>query len=190
MRTASLSSAARTPNGLKVLRASGAAPLLGGFLWAGEGILGGVVPQTLLFIAPLLFAPGLAGFYFRHRATLKGLGQSGFTQGVVGLGLLAAGFFGAYTLGDPSLLRIASFGFFITAFGLVLTGYACMKEGVLPGFDWLPLALGAVAPLGLLLGDGGAPGLALSVVFGGGWVAFGVLILLDYGRTERGVSSG
>ncbi|WP_119066291.1 hypothetical protein [Rubrobacter indicoceani] len=166
-------------------RLGGLLGVTGGLLWAGQGLLGGGFPATLLFIAPLLMAAGLAGFYLLHRERSRGLGQSGFTQGMVGLGMLAFGFFGAYTLGEEPLLRVASFGFLVTAFGLVLTGYACIKEGLLPRLDWLPLALGAVAPLGLLFGDAGAVGLALALLFGSGWVLFGAAVALNLRHGSR-----
>lgn len=168
-----------------ILRAGGVASVAGGLLWALEGVLGESFPAAMIFIAPLLLATGLAGFYFEQRPRLKGLGQSGFTQSVAGLTLLAAGFFGAYTLGDESLLRVASFGFLITAFGLVLTGYACIKEGVLAReagvplrLDWLPLALGAVAPLGLLFGGIEPLRLVLALLFGAGWIVLGLATIV------------
>jgi hypothetical protein len=132
--------------------------------------------DALFFLAPLLLAAGLSGFFAIYREKLKGLGQSGFTQGLIGLGLLAAGFFGAYTLGEEPLLRAASFGFFILAFGLVLIGYAAITEDALPGWNWLPFALGAVAPLGILVGVEPWLRVAISVLFGVGWVLFGVLV--------------
>ncbi|AHY47588.1 Hypothetical Protein RradSPS_2305 [Rubrobacter radiotolerans] len=162
----------------------GAAAILGGLLWATEGVLGESFPQALIFLAPLLLAGGITGFFLLYRAPLKGLGQSGFTQGVVGLGMLAGGFFGAYTLGEEPLVRVASFGFLLTAFGLVLLGYGCIRENVLGRFYWLPLALGAVAPLGLLFGSAGPARVALSLLFGLGWVLLGALMLA--GLAERG----
>lgn len=132
--------------------------------------------DTLFFLAPLLLAAGLAGFYAIHKERLKGLGQTGFTQGIVGLGLLAGGFFGAYTLGEEPLLRASSFGFFILAFGLVLIGYAAITEDVLPRWNWLPIALGAVAPLGILIGVEVWLRIVISTLFGLGWVLFGALV--------------
>ena len=174
----------RTVPPRNLLRASGAAASLGGVLWTAKVVLdpNDAPPwpndpfDALFFLVPLLLAAGLFGFFTIYKERLKGLGQSGFTQGIVGLGLLAGGFFGAYTLGEEPILRAASFCFFILAFGLVLLGYAAITEDVLPRWNWLPIALGAVAPLGILIGSEAWIRIVISVFFGVGWVLFGVLV--------------
>lgn len=166
------------------MKASGLAAILGGVLWTAKAALDpndsppwpNDLSDALFFIAPILLAAGLSGFYFTYKDELKGLGQTGFSQGIVGLGLLAGGFFGAYTLGEEPLLRVASFGFFILAFGLVLTGYGAINEDALPGWNWLPIALGAVAPLGILIGSEAWLRISISALFGIGWVLFGILV--------------
>lgn len=169
------------------------AAILGGVLWVLKVLLdpNDAPPwpdgpsDSLFFLVPLLLMAGLYGLFLVHGERLRGLGQAGFTQGLIGLGLLAGGFFGAYTLGNEELLRAASFGFFILAFGMVLLGYAAIKDEVLPDpWNYLPLAIAIVAPLAILIGGETWVRLVLSSLFGIGWVLFGVLVLSEAAKHE------
>lgn len=170
-------------------RIGGAAGAVGGALWSLKVAIDGPRPgdgiaDALFFLLPILFGAGLAAVYARYSGTMGGEGNAGFVQSFVGLVLLAAGLFTDLTLGMENTTRIVSFGFLILTLGLVLLGFAMLKIEPLPALNFLPLALGLLTPLNILVGDAPFIQLAISVVFGLGWLALGTLVFLDRKEPE------
>jgi hypothetical protein len=108
---------------------------------------------------------------------MGGPAKGGFVQALIGLVLLAAGFLADLTFGVAGAERAYLFGFLILAFGLVLVGLAAMKTNSLGRFGPLPLALGLLIPLSVVAGAEPLRA-ALSALFGLGWAALGLLLLL------------
>jgi hypothetical protein len=163
----------------------GAAAGLGGVLWAvkvvhdglspGEG---GGVADPLFFVLPLLFAGGLAGFYVRYSGEMAGEGTAGFAQSFAGLAILVAGYFVNLTLQVEDAARALSFGFIILTLGLVVLGFATLKTEPLPAGNFLPLAMGLLTPLTIIVGGDALLQAVLSALFGVGWLALGVLVVV------------
>ncbi len=174
-------------------RAGGLAAAVGGVLWCLNVVLdriGGdpaTVAERLLFILPLLFGAGLAGFYVRYSGRMRGQGNAGFVQGFVGLAFLAAGFLMDLTLGIEEGIRISSFGFIILTLGLVLLGFATLKTEPLPAGNFLPLALGMLTLFNVIAGGYDLLRVAISALFGLGWLVWGLLVFLDSRESERDV---
>ncbi|CAN5910113.1 hypothetical protein BH23ACT11_BH23ACT11_12650 [soil metagenome] len=175
---------------LRLPKLGGAAAVIGGTLWAAKVLIEGPNPagegfdDALLFILPILFGAGLAGLYARYSGTMRGEGNAGFVQGFVGLVLLTAGLFADLTLGLENTTRIVSFGFIILTLGLVILGFATLKNEPLPYANFLPLALGLLTPLNLIVGDAPLIQLGISAAFGLGWLALGALVFLDQREPE------
>ncbi|MGB3683066.1 MAG: hypothetical protein WA990_11340, partial [Rubrobacteraceae bacterium] len=133
---------------VNLARLGGAAAAAGGVLWCLRVVLeeiGGDVSTLagrLLFVLPVLFILGLAGFYVNYSGRMRGEGRAGFVQAVVGLGFLAAGFLISLTFGIEEGTRISSFGFIILTLGLVILGFVTLKTEPMPAWNFLPLALG------------------------------------------------
>lgn len=167
----------------------GISAILGGALWAVNAALyrgEEFGPASgLLFVLPVLFILGLAGVYVRYSGRMQNQGNAGFTQSLVGLTMLAGGFLADLTLGIEDTARIATFGYIILTFGLVLLGYATLKTEPLPRWNFLPLALGLVTPFGIILTGVEPLQVALSAVFGIGWAALGYILLTDRGTEHE-----
>lgn len=177
---------------MNLVRLSGLAAVLGGALWAFRVVLEGTsAPESdgfanaWFFTVPLLLLFGLAGVYVLYRQRLASLGQAGVTQGCIGLGFLAAGFLGDFTLGIEGAGRVSSFGFLIFTFGMVLLGYATVRSDLFPRWNFLPLAIGIVVPLDIILGEISWARVVVSAFFGLCWVLLGYLVWSDAGETER-----
>ncbi len=176
--------------GISLPRIGGAAGAVGGALWSIKVVLDGPNPpgsgldDVLLFLVPILFGAGLAGAYARYSGVMRGEGNAGFVQSFAGLTLLSAGLCADLTLGLENTTRIISFGFIILTLGLVILGFATLKNEPLPMWNFLPLALGLLTPLNLLIGDAPLIRLAISAAFGLGWLALGMLVFLDRRETE------
>lgn len=174
-------------------RAGGLAAAVGGALWCLNVVLdriGGepaTVSERALFILPLLFGAGLAGFYVRYSGRMQGQGNAGFVQGFVGLAFLAAGFLMDLTVGVDEGLRISSFGFIILTLGLILLGFATLKTEPMPTGNFLPLALGMLTLFNIITGGYELLRIAISILFGLGWFVWGMLIYLDTREPERDV---
>ena len=171
-------------------RIGGAVAAVGGALWSIKVVLDGPNPpgsgldEALFFILPILFGVGLAGVYARYSGVMRGEGNAGFVQSFAGLTLLSAGLFADLTLGLENTTRIISFGFIILTLGLVILGFATLKNEPLPLWNFLPLALGLLTPLNLLIGDAPLVRLAISAAFGLGWLAIGTIVFLDRREIE------
>ncbi|HSK99354.1 MAG TPA: hypothetical protein VK869_03345 [Rubrobacteraceae bacterium] len=166
-----------------LLRSSGLAAALGGALWILRAVLDGRrAPETggladaAFFIVPLLLLAGLGGLYVLYGDRLAGLGHAGFSQGFIGLGMLAVGLFGEFTLGFEGAGRLSSLGFLVLALGMVLLGYGSFSKEPFPRFNSLPLVIGIAVPLDLLVGEIPWARIAVSALFGIGWVLLGYLI--------------
>ena len=170
---------------MSLVRLGGVATVVGGALWCLRVALDGIgddpsaIAGRLLFVLPLLFGVGLAGFYARYSGRMRGEGRAGFVQTFVGLGFLAAGFLMDLTLGIDEGIRISSFGFIILTLGLVLLGFATLKTEPLPMWNFLPLAIGMLTLFNVIAGGYDLLRVAISALFGLGWLAWGALILLD-----------
>ncbi len=170
-------------------RIGGAAAAVGGALWSLKIVLygpepGGNIADLLFFFLPILFGAGLAGLYARYSGEMAGEGNAGFVQSFAGLALLSAGLFADLTLGLENTTRIVSFGFIILTLGLVILGFAMLKNEPLPMWNFLPLALGLLTPLNILIGDAPLIQLAISAAFGLGWLSLGTLVFLDQREPE------
>jgi hypothetical protein len=170
-------------------RIGGAAAAVGGALWSLKIVFygpepGGAFADLLFFLLPILFGAGLVGLYARYSGEMAGEGNAGFVQSFAGLTLLTAGLFADLTLGLEGTTRIISFGFIILTLGLVILGFAMLKNEPLPMWNFLPLALGLLTPLNILIGDAPLIQLAISVAFGLGWLALGTLVFLDRREPE------
>lgn len=175
---------------LNLAKIGGFAAAVGGALWSVKVLVDGPEAQDagvgdpLMFLLPLLFAAGLYGLYARYGEEMQGRGVAGFTQSFAGLALLAGGLFADLTLGTEGAVRIVSFGFIILTLGLIILGFATLRTEPLPAGNFLPLALGMLTPLNIIVGEFPLLRLVISVLFGIGWLALGILVLND-GRTER-----
>lgn len=170
--------------------AGGLAAIAGGLLWAVNAVLGGDSPEGgtlggVLFLVPLLLGAGLAGLYLRYGEQVPGLGGAGFVQGFAGLGLLVAGFFVGGVLGSEGAVQLISFGFLILTFGLVLLGFAFLKNEPMPRLNLLPLALALVMPLSIIAGEVSPLRIGLSAAFGLGWAVLGAILLSDPGNVRN-----
>ncbi|MGB3633018.1 MAG: hypothetical protein WA982_03150 [Rubrobacteraceae bacterium] len=171
-------------------RIGGAAGAVGGALWSIKVVLDGPDPSgtglddVLLFLLPILFGAGLAGLYAKYSGDMAGEGNAGFVQSFAGLTMLSAGLFADLTLGLENTTRIISFGFIILTLGLVILGFAMLKNEPLPLWNFLPLVLGLLTPLNLIVGDAPFIRLAISAAFGLGWLALGTLVFLDRREPE------
>ena len=178
---------------LTLVRWSGPAAILGGALWglktlsdSGDAAPGsGDVTDALFFVVRLLLLVGLAGLYVRYAGRLAGLGQTGFVQAFIGLALLVGGFVAGFSFGVEGAGQILSFGFLILALGLVLLGFATLKTGALPRWNFLPLTMGVLIPLEVILASVASLGDVLSILFGIGWVLLGYLHWTDKDETTR-----
>lgn len=166
------------------MRAGGLAAVLGGALWVLRAVAegrgapeSGGFAEAALFAVPLLLLAGLAGLYALYGNRLAGLGHAGFSQGFIGLGMLAAGLFGEFTLGIEGAGRLSSLGFLVLALGMVLLGYASFGKEPFPRFNWVPLVIGIAVPLDLLVGEIPEARAAVSALFGLGWVLLGYLVV-------------
>lgn len=166
-----------------LVRSSGLAAALGGALWILRAVLGGRhapeaggLADAAFFTVPLLLLAGLGGLYALYGNRLSGLGQAGFSQGFIGLGMLAVGLFGEFTLGFEGAGRLSSLGFLVLALGMVLLGNASFSKEPFPRFNFLPLVIGIAVPLDLLVGEVPWARVAVSVLFGLGWILLGFLI--------------
>lgn len=163
----------------KLIRASGAASVIGGLMWVVKGggiLLAGEQPPLVFEAAMPLFALGVVGLGARL-GELKGpLGKAG-----VAVAYLAAASAVVAFLTELSLfIAIAGFGPYL---GLVLVGSAALQAGIFPSpWSALPLAIGLGGPLLILSGGG----LALIderllevpiVLVGLAWVLLGYLVL-------------
>lgn len=172
-------------------RLGGLAAAAGGLLWCLRVALDGVGGDTStlagrsLFLVPLLFGAGLAGFYARYSGTMRGDGRGGFVQTFVGLGFLAVGFFMDLTLGLEGGIRVSSFGFIILTLGLVLLGFATIKNEPLLTWNFLPLAIGTLTLFNVILGSYEALRVLISVLFGLAWIVWGTLVFLDTREFEE-----
>lgn len=163
--------------------------MAGGALWSLKVIVDGPEPgdglaDDLFFLLPILFGISLAGIYARYSEGMGREGNAGFVQSFAGLALLSGGLFADLTLGLENTTRIVSFGFIILTLGLMLLGFAMLKTEPLPQANFLPLALGLLTPLNILVGDAPTIQLLISIVFGFGWVALGVLVFTDHREPE------
>ena len=175
---------------LSLGRLGGIAAAAGGALWCLNVVLNSIGgPSTftarLLFVLPLLFGAGLAGFYARYSGRMRGEGRAGFVQAFVGLGFLTAGFLMDLTIGLDEGVRISSFGFIILTLGLVLLGFPVLKIEPLPMWNFLPLALGMLTLLNVVATSYDLLRAAISVLFGLCWLAWGVLIFVDNRELEE-----
>ncbi|CAN5602056.1 hypothetical protein BH24ACT20_BH24ACT20_05200 [soil metagenome] len=174
-------------------RLGGVAGAVGGVLWCLRVALDGfggdpaAFAGRLLFVVPLLFCAGLAGFYVLYSARMRGEGRAGFVQSFVGLGFLAAGFFADLTLGIEEGVRISSFGFIILTLGLVVLGFATLKTEPLYMWNFLPLAIGMLTLLNVIAGAYDLLRILISAIFGLGWLAWGILILVDPRETGENI---
>ncbi len=172
-------------------RLGGLAAAVGGVLWCLNIALDeiGGDPSTLagrlLFVVPLLFGAGLAGFYARYSGRMRGEGRAGFVQAFVGLSFLAAGFLMDLTLGLEEGVKISSFGFIILTLGLVLLGFPMLKTEPLPMWNFLPLVLGMLTLFNVIAGGYDFLRIVISVLFGLGWLVWGMLIFLDTRELEE-----
>jgi hypothetical protein len=170
-----------------LVRAAGLSASLGGVLWTvnvifGQGIGAGSAISVLLAAMPLLLAGGIAGLYLRYD-TGSSPGKAGLGQSLAGLALLAGGFI-TDALGFGVAEQVLSFGLIIFAFGLVLVGFAYLKDEPMPYLNSLPLGVGLLIPLSLVLAPLEPLGLVASAIFGAGWVLLGALLFADAGGTE------
>ena len=177
---------------LDLAKVGGVSAVVGGALWSLKVLLDGTnaedagVADPFMFLLPVLFGVGLAGLYARYSGSMHGHGGAGFTQSFAGLALLAGGLFADLTLGVEGAVRIVSFGFIILTLGLIILGFATLRTEPLPVGNFLPLALGMLTPLNIIVGPFPLPRLAISVLFGIGWLVLGVLVLnTNIGRTDR-----
>ena len=170
---------------LNLAKIGGISAVIGGVLWSLKVLLDGTdaqdagVADPFMFVLPLLFGAGLVGLYDRYAGSMQGHGGAGFTQSFAGLALLTGGFFADLTLEIEGATRIVSFGFIILTLGLIVLGFATLKTEPLPVGNFLPLALGMLTPLNIIVGQFPLPRLAISVLFGIGWLALGVLVLTN-----------
>ena len=180
-----------TVSQLSLGRLGGIAAAAGGVLWCLKIALDGIggdpstFAERLLFFVPLLFGAGLAGFYARYSGRMRGEGRAGFVQAFVGLAFLAAGFLMDLTFGLEEGIRISSFGFIILTLGLVLLGFPMLKTEPLPMWNFLPLVLGMLTLFNVIVGGYDLLRIAISVLFGLGWLAWGVLIFVDNRQLEE-----
>lgn len=172
-------------------RLGGVATAVGGIIWCLRIVLdeiGGDPSEfmgRLLFIAPLLFGVGLIGFYARYSERMRGEGRTGLVQAFVGLGFLTVGFILDLTIGIEEGIQISSFGFIILTLGLVVLGFTMLKVEPLPMWNFLPLAIGMLTLLNVIVSGYDFLRVAISVLFGLGWLAWGALILLDTRAPEE-----
>ena len=134
----------------------------------------------MLFVAPLLFGAGLAGFYARYSERMQGEGRAGFAQAFAGLGFLTVG------LGIEEGIRISSFGFLILTLGLVVLGFAMLRTEPLPIWNFLPLAIGMLTLLNVIVAGYDFLRVAISVLFGLGWLVWGRLDPTGHPYPARG----
>jgi hypothetical protein len=173
-------------------RWSGPAAMLGGALWSLKAVADratgpGNVTDVLFVVVPLLLLAGLAGLHVRYGRSTAGIGRMGLTQGFIGLALLAVGFL-AEPLFEPEVAgRITSFGFLVLALGLVLLGFGALKTEAFPRWNSLPLAMGVLILLSVVAGDAVWLRVAISALFGLGWVLLGA-VLLSKGEMPDGES--
>ncbi len=170
-----------------LVRAAGLSASLGGVMWAanvifGQGIGAGSAISLLLAAMPLMFAGGLAGLYLRYDIG-SSPGKAGLGQSLAGLALLAGGFV-TDAVGFGVAEQVLSFGLIIFAFGLVLLGFAYLKDEPMPYFNSLPLGVGLLIPVSLVLAPIEPLGLVVSALFGAGWVVLGALLFADSGGAE------
>lgn len=168
----------------------GALCAIGGVLWSLKVLVDGPNPgeagiaDPLMFVIPLLFGAGLYGLYDRYSGDMQGHGIAGFTQSFAGLALLTAGLFADLTIDVEGAIRFVSFGFIILTLGLVVLGFATLRTEPLPAGNFLPLALGMLTPLNIIVGEFPVLRLAISVLFGIGWLALGILVFMG-DRTDE-----
>jgi len=170
-----------------LVRAAGLSASLGGVLWTvnvifGQGIGAGSAISILLAVMPVMFAGGLAGLYLRYDIG-SSPGKAGLGQSVAGAALLAGGFV-TDAAGFGVAEQVLSFGLIIFAFGLVLLGFAYLKDEPMPYLNSLPLGVGLLIPVSLVLAPVEPLGLVASAVFGAGWVLLGALLFADAADTE------
>ncbi|TCJ16103.1 hypothetical protein E0L93_10510 [Rubrobacter taiwanensis] len=163
------------------LRLSGPACSLGGLLWSSGAVLNftGAAPGSaaaLLIGAVVLLLAGMFGFHALYAGGMGGVGEAGFVQGFIGLGMLGGGLV-AEAFGLEAGRAASSFGFLILAFGLVLIGYSTFYNETLPRWNFYPFVVAVFIPLDLLFG-GMYRGvdLGLSVLFGLSWAGLGYLL--------------
>jgi hypothetical protein len=165
------------------VRFGGLAAALGGLLWGAAALLRlagapPVVSDALYLAATVALLAGVFGFYVMYAQGMGGVGQAGFIQSLIGLGMLGAGL--VLEFFSEAARQITSFGFLIVALGFVLVGYSALYNEPLPRWNFLPLVVAAFIPLDILFG-GLAPAVssALSVGFGASWVVLGYLLWLE-----------
>lgn len=171
-----------------LVRVTGVSAALGGILWAanvlfGEGAGGGGTISALLSVMPVLFAGGLVGLYLRYDVG-SSPGKAGLAQGFAGLALLASGFVADAT-GYGVAEQLLSFGLIIFALGLVLVGFAYLKDEPMPRLNSLPFGVGMLVPVSLILAPVHPLGLVASALFGAGWVLLGALLVADAGGEHQ-----
>jgi hypothetical protein len=146
---------------------------LGGVLWCirvALNALGGepsALAGNLLFVVPLLFGAGLGGFYMDYWDRM------------------ATGFFVDLTLGIEEGVRISSFGFLILTLGLVVLGFATLKTEPLYRWNFLPLAIGTLTLFNVIVSSYDLLRTGISLLFGLGWLAWGILMLVDTRERRR-----
>lgn len=165
-----------------LVRVAGASAVLGGLLWAanvlfGEGAGGGGAVTIFLSAMPVMFAAGLVGMFLRYDVG-SSPGKAGFGQGLAGLALLLGGFV-TDAAGYGVAEQLLSFGLIIFALGLVLVGFAYLKDEPMPRFNFLPFGVGILIPISLVLAPLEPLGLVVSALFGAGWVMLGALLFVD-----------
>ena len=167
---------------IPVGRWSGPVGMLGGALWSLKAVADRVtgphdVTHALFFVVPLLLLVGLVSLHARYGGHTAGIGRVGFTQSFIGLALLAVGLFAESLLGLGAAGQITSFGFLVLALGLVLLGFGTLRNEALPRWNFLPLMMGVLIPLSVVAGDAVWLHVAISVLFGLGWVLLGYVLL-------------
>ena len=163
-------------------RWSGPVAMLGGALWSlkavGDEVMGpDDITDTLFFVVPLLLLVGLVTLHARYGGRTAGIGRAGFTQSFIGLALLAVGILAESLLGPGVAGPITSFGFLVLALGLVLLGFGTLRNDALPRWNFLPLMMGVLILLNVVVGDAVWLRVAISALFGLGWVLLGYVLL-------------
>jgi hypothetical protein len=173
-------------------RWSGLAAMLGGGLWSLKSVADVVtgahdITDALFFVVPLLLLVGLVSLHIRYGGHAAGIGRAGFTQSFIGLALLAVGLLAESLFGSGAAGQITSFGFLVLALGLVLLGFGTLRHEALPRWNFLPLMMGVLILLSVVAGDAVWLRVAISALFGLGWVLLGA-VLLSKGEMPDGES--
>jgi hypothetical protein len=180
---------------IRLLRTGWLACIPGGMLWALSPL--GVylseykyktpdVFWRLFPSAPLLLLLALIGLRLRWPGRLGWEGELGFYAVLAGVLLTVAGDVGLFYLDLDSVYIMTApaysalrVGFVLLTAGSVLFGSGAFREGVFPRWGVLPFVLCSIAGLVAVSRDLDATGSVLWILFGLGWVWFGISLLVE-----------